>query len=90
MVTNRNIYIGIDFLENMTRERETNNDGRVFRDRIAEVGQVAGTLGGLVYGLITEDRTAASIIASTGAGAVVGSGLAYCVGTIAKAIRNYE
>ena len=66
--------------------QDKNLEGRVLRDRIAEIGFVVGAIGGVVYGLATNDNEGVSLIQSIGAGASGGAGLAYCVGTIVKPI----
>jgi len=66
--------------------QDENLEGRILRDRIAEIGFTAGIVGGFVYGVITRDNEGASLIQSIGKGAIGGIVIAYGMGTLIKPI----
>ena len=65
-------------------------EGRIIRDDIAEVGLIAGTAVGFVYGLAAQDTEGVSLIQTIGKEAINGAGLAYIAGTVVKAIYKVK
>lgn len=69
---------------------EENLEGRLLRDRIAEISWVVGSAIGGIYALITQDNEGASfvqrVLHGLGMGAIYGVGAGYTIGTIAKLI----
>ena len=66
--------------------QDKNLEGKILRDKIAEIGLVVGTIGGFVYALVTNDTEGALLIQHIGTGATGGAGSAYCLGTVIKPI----
>lgn len=63
-----------------------NLEGIVLRDRIAGIGLIGGSAIALMYSLTTKDREGALFITyAAGMGALMGSGVGYCVGTVLRA-----
>ena len=78
---------------------EKNLEGKLLRDRIGEIGLLAGSAIGLIYALTTQDNEGASFVQRVlldgwGQGGITGAGVGYCIGTIAKpiyeAVKKYR